>query len=452
VVTHRYAGIAVGLLMLLWCLSGVVMLFVHWPKVSEDERQAGLAPIDWAQCCTFGGAVMDVQEVRKASVEMVGARPVLRADGTSVDLATGREIHHFTEADARAVAATFARQRGIAGTPARVDLVERDQWTVTGYFNLGRPFWRVRLSDPAATDLYVSGRTGKVAQRTTRSARVLNWFGAIPHWLYPQVIRADVKVWAQVVIWTSIAGTFLTVTGLYLGIIAWRPARPTPFRGLMAWHHIVGLVAGLLTLTWVVSGLVSMNPWGFLESPDDPAAQQLSGEPHAFGDIRLAIAAAKVAARQVRTAPFNGELHLAADGKRIGAALSQADVARAAQGLGRPVAHLERITQGDAYYFSHHEAVRLPAWRIEMADGDRYYLDPATGELLASVDAAAKGYRWLHLGLHRLDMIPGFSRGWGWATAMTLLLLGASLGVATGVWLGWRRVKHDLAGLRRRSR
>ncbi|MET0274773.1 MAG: hypothetical protein ABW360_17435, partial [Phenylobacterium sp.] len=439
-------------LMLLWCLSGVVMLFVHWPEVGEDERQAGLAPIDWARCCHYGGAVMDVQEVRKASVEMVGAQPVLRADGTTVDLATGQEIHHFTEADARAVATTFAKQRGIAGAPARVNSVERDQWTVTGYFNTGRPFWRVRLSDPGATDLYVSARTGKVAQRTDRAARVLNWFGAIPHWLYPRVLRADVKLWAQVVIWTSIAGTFLTATGLYLGIIAWRPgARPSPFRGLMAGHHIVGLIAGLLTLTWVVSGLVSMNPWGFLESPDDPAAEQLSGEAHSFGDIRLAIDAAKVPARQLRTAPFQGELHLAADGRRLGAPLTQADVAKAARGLGRPVANLTLITEGDAYYFSHHEDVRLPAWRISMADGDRYYLDPATGELLASVDAAAKSYRWLHLGLHRLDVIPGFSRGWAWATAMTLLLLAATLGVATGVWLGWRRVKHDLAGLRRRK-
>ncbi|MDB5453387.1 MAG: pepSY-associated helix, partial [Caulobacteraceae bacterium] len=232
-VTHRYAGILVGLLMLLWCLSGVVMLFVHWPQVTEEERLSGLAPIDWARCCDFGGAILDVQTVHGASVEAVAGRPVLRADGQVIDLTSGRPIRHFGEADARAVAETFADRRDIMGEPARAALVERDQWTVTGYFNSARPFWRVRLSDPAATDLYVSAKTGKVAQRTTRPARILNWLGPIPHWLYPQVLRADTKLWSQVVIWTSIAGVFLTVTGLYLGVVAWRPgARVTPFHGL----------------------------------------------------------------------------------------------------------------------------------------------------------------------------------------------------------------------------
>jgi uncharacterized iron-regulated membrane protein len=450
VVTHRYAGILIGVLMLLWCLSGVVMLFVHWPEVTEEERVSGLAPIDWAKCCDFGGAILDVQTVHGASVEAVAGRPVLRADGQVVDLTTGRTIHHFGEADARAVAKTFAERRHIVGAPDRAELVERDQWTVTGYFNSARPFWRVRLSDPAATDLYVSAKTGKVAQRTTRSARILNWLGPIPHWLYPQVLRADTTLWSQVVIWTSLAGVFLTVTGLYLGAVAWRPGgRVTPFRGLMAWHHVAGLVAGVLTLTWVASGLVSMNPWGFLESPQDPAAERLAGESHAFGELRTAIAAARPEARQVRAVPFAGRLHLAADGRRLGGPLTAAELDQAAGALG-PLASRDLLTAEDAYWFSHHEAVRLPVWRLVLTDGARHYLDPQTGELLASFDAPARQYRWLHLGLHRLDMLPGFSRGWGWATAMTLLLAAATLGVATGVWLAWRRIVHDLTGLRRR--
>jgi hypothetical protein len=29
------------------------------------------------------------------------------------------------------------------------------------------------------------------------------------------------------------------------------------------WHHITGLVFGVVTLAFVASGLVSMHPWGF---------------------------------------------------------------------------------------------------------------------------------------------------------------------------------------------
>jgi hypothetical protein len=32
---------------------------------------------------------------------------------------------------------------------------------------------------------------------------------------------------------------------------------------------------------------------------------------------------------------------------------------------------------------------------------------------------------------------------------MLLLLAAASLGVATGVWLGWRRIRADLSAVRR---
>ena len=32
VIVHRYLGVALGALMLLWCLSGMVMLFVHYPE------------------------------------------------------------------------------------------------------------------------------------------------------------------------------------------------------------------------------------------------------------------------------------------------------------------------------------------------------------------------------------------------------------------------------------
>ena len=70
-------------------------------------------------------------------------------------------------------------------------------------------------------------------------------------------------------VWTSIVGTFWTVIGLYIGIAKYRrykSGRWSPYRGWFYWHHITGLVFGVLTLTWVMSGLFTMNPFGFLDS------------------------------------------------------------------------------------------------------------------------------------------------------------------------------------------
>lgn len=460
VVTHRYLGIAMGLLMLLWFASGIGMLFIRWPEVTEAERAAGLPPIAWSGCCAFGD-VQDVREVERAAVEDLAGRPVLRFDGEALDLATGRPVNEVSVVEARQVATAYARAHGIAGAPAMTTRVERDQWTVTGDFNSRRPFWRVRFDDPAASDVYVSARTGVVAQVTDRPARILNWLGPIPHWLYPEVLRADVKLWTQVVIWTSLAGVFLTVTGIYLGMVAWRPWRDrrlTPYRGLMAWHHLAGLAAGLLTLTWVASGLLSMQPWGLLESPPDDRPERMKGA-FSFGDLRQAVSAAAaqgVTARRLETAPLAGRLHLMADGRRLDgqahpAPLSQDELAAAAGRLG-PVRRAELITTEDAYYFGHHEPVDLPAYRVELTDGDRFYLSPASAAVLARVDSAARQNRWLFEAPHRLDFVRGLDRGPAWAAIVTALLLFCTVGVASGVWLGWRRAARDMHSIQTRRR
>ena len=48
---HRYLGIAVGALMVMWCLSGVVMMYVGYPVLEQQRRLDALTPIDWNGCC-----------------------------------------------------------------------------------------------------------------------------------------------------------------------------------------------------------------------------------------------------------------------------------------------------------------------------------------------------------------------------------------------------------------
>jgi hypothetical protein len=459
-VLHRYLGVALGALMLIWCLSGMVMLFVAYPSVGQDERAAHLPRIDWSHCCVIDGAAAPDARVASAAIEQLAGAPVLRlrlegGPSRTIDLTNGHPVAGLSRDQALAVAQTW-------GDPAAMTPVTRDQWTVSGEFNRARPFWRIRLADGAATDLYVSQKTGQVAQRTTGAGRVLNWLGAVPHWLYPTILRQDARLWTQVVIWTSLAGTFLTLVGLYLGLMSWRPfgdARLSPFRGLMTWHHLTGLATGLLTLTWVASGLFSMNPWGFLESPDDPALARIAGPAPRFAQVQVAldsVAAQALRVGQLRLATLDGRAFVLAGGARfddLGHAepMTPAELTAAGARLGR-VASQGLMRTEDAYYFRHHDPLTLPVWRVILADGRRAYLDPQSGALIANVDAASKGYRWLHEGLHRLDFVPGFRRGPVWAGVTLLLLAAVSFGVGSGVWLGWRRIGLDLHHLRRRLR
>lgn len=291
-VIHRYLGVGVGLLMTLWCLSGFVMLYQGFPSLTDAERLEGLQPLDLSACCDLDRlAFKDDQVVPGFRVEMLNGDPVIRFSGTprrgaavqnapkgSYNLRTGEPVKTLNDAEVRQVAAEYAARHGLEGVLVARRLDKVDQWTIQA----GRraPLYQIAVNDPAGSEIYVSAASGEVVQDTNRRERVLSWFGAIPHWLYPTVLRSDAALWTQVVIWTSVAGVFLTVTGLYVGISRFgrrKNGRWSPFRGLWYWHHIIGLVFGLFTLTWVLSGLLTMNPWGLARLSRHP--QGRSGHP-----------------------------------------------------------------------------------------------------------------------------------------------------------------------------
>ncbi len=471
-ILHRYLGVAVGLLMLVWCLSGVVMLFVRYPELSQDRRFQGLQPIPWTLCCR-SDPIADAQPIASARIEALGGAPVARVRTTdgrdlTLNLSNGRAIELIDADQALAAARAFAVGTGLGGRAGKPQTVDLDQWTVSGQFRRDRPLYKVPLGDAAGSELYVSSRTGEAVQLTSRAGRFWNWLGAVPHWLYPTLLRRDAALWTQVAVWTSLTGCFLTLTGLYVGVAALRrfPGRWSPYRRVWLWHHLAGAGFGILTLAWVASGLVSMNPWGFLESPGDRAAERLAGPAPSWGQVRASLQ--RLSARSpgpavvsVSTAPFDGRLFLLAadahggvtrlDARGAPAPLTRAELSAAARRVARvgPIVSEGLLPGEDAYYFRHHEPVLAPAYRVILQDRTRYYLDARTGALLRSADADARAYRWLHEGLHRWDFIAGLHDGPAWSVLMLALLAGVTLGVGTGVYLGAQAIIRDVRRLLR---
>jgi hypothetical protein len=295
----------------------------------------------------------------------------------------------------------------------------------------------------------------------------------VPHWLYFTALREIQPLWYNLVVYASLLGVFLTVTGIYVGLRQYgrggkHTGQRSPYRGLKLWHHWTGLIFGIFTLTWVASGLVSMNPWGWLESDGLGAeARALAGRPLDAGDVAALVAALSqgpLPAGVVRAdltvqdgrawallSDRAGESWRASLPGLTAAPPALAELAakgRAARpGVG--VAEQGLIHEEDAYHYAHKSEVVLPAWRVIYADEEatRLYLDPRTGEGLHLVDAEARAFRWLHLGLHRMDF-AGFLRARPMWDLLTLpLLLGVTFLCAVGCWLGWRRA----TGKRKRS-
>jgi hypothetical protein len=322
---HRYLGIAVGILMAIWCLSGVVMMYVSYPSLNEHDRLHALPAIEWSGCCRIEDQVFNGgASVSDFELEMLGGRPVLslRTDGANrlIDLTTGTAIERVPPEQAAAVAQAIG-ETGASGAPRLfdvprlLDVVDYDQWTVSGDFNHDRPLYRFALADPSRTEVYISSATGRAVQATTAHQRFWNWVGAVPHWLYFIELRHKPHIWTQVVIVASLVGCFLVVTGLYIGLhqLMHRPAgRFSPYEGFNLWHHVAGLVFGVFTLTWILSGLLSMNPWGLLQGAGAGKERALlRGTPPVTGteinSALQAIAAARPGGLvSIKIAPLNG--------------------------------------------------------------------------------------------------------------------------------------------------
>ena len=462
---HRYLGIAVGALMVMWCLSGIVMMYVSYPALGESVRLEHLQSIAWRDCCNVADALRADFDLEHFWIEMLDGRPVLFSGEESrpIDLTTGSRMEEISVAQAAGVAKRYAASVSRAA-PHLLGLIDRDQWTVSGDFDSARPLYHFGLADAAGTEVYVSSRDGRAVQLTTARERFWNWLGAVPHWLYFTELRHHPKIWSQVVIYASLLGCFLAGVGIYLGIrqLQARPAeRWSPYVGFNLWHHIAGLVFGVFALTWVLSGFLSMNPWGWLQGAGAHAeSAAIEGAPGSsaadLGVVLQNLASAHPAAVSLKAAPLNDELYFVAgraSGERLRldqrgapAPLGGADLKFLARALGSGATPSvpELLTQEDGYYFSHHrELAALPVYRLVLASGTRFYLDSVSGRLVAKLDADSRAYRWLHEGLHRLDFAAGLRARPLWDLIMLLLMSGVTVLCATGAYLGYRRLTRQ---------
>jgi len=278
VYTHRWLGIVSGVLFVIWFVSGIVMIYARMPELSASERLARLPAINSAFIRALpsppaGG------DVTRLTIGTLEGRPVFRVTSRGrTDLVFGDTGDAVPPVDADQ-AIRIAR-RFVAGVnEVRYDarLIDADQWS----FGIrGRmPVHRIAVDDQAGTRLYVTENGGEVVLKTTASGRFWGWAGAVLHWLYFAPFRRHAALWNETIVWLSLAGTVMCIAGIAWGLWRLAPMRGyrlrdhrqwSPYAGWMRWHHYAGLIFGVVTTTWIFSGLLSMDPWDW--HPASPAA------------------------------------------------------------------------------------------------------------------------------------------------------------------------------------
>lgn len=419
----------------------------------KDYAISGTANTRWLLGIGMHG---DMPVWRVLGTDGQGGAPLWRA----VDARSGQMLLPLSVEAGRAVAEAFSGRRAVYS-----EVLERDQWTVPQGLNPYRPLLRVELDGPGGLELYVSLAAAVVVRDTRRAERFWNWLGAVPHWIYFTELRQYPQAWHNVIVWLSIPGVVLSVTGIVLGMwhLFLNRSRWIPYRRFwMRWHHISGLVAAIFTLTWIFSGLLSMNPFSvFSPRAALPAEHAQWLGPKAAVTLNPAqaqAAASGVQAREIDVLQVAGQAWyrlrdvaaqalVRADGAgdlMPQPTLPDETVQASLRALRPGDAILTRLTAYDELYYAREitdntpHARPLPVWRARWADGVTVYADPASAQLLLRADASNRWQRVLYAGLHSFDFAPLLARPWLRDTLIVLLsLLGTALCVTSCV-IAWR--------------
>jgi hypothetical protein len=465
ILLHRWLGVAFCLLFAMWFASGIVMHFVPFPALTETDRFAGLARIDLA-----GVEHGPAEAVAASGVSgALRVRLVQRADAAVYVVSGSTGLKAFRAADladgtvqssqqAAAIAAQYARHRGWdsggAGSP---DLAAYDQWTVSGHYDPHRPLYRVALNDDPGTELYVSSTTSEIVLATTHRERVWNYFGSIAHWIYPTALRSHPAAWSSLLWGLSLLALIGASAGSVVGVlrIGTEGSRlVSPYTGLQAWHHWLGLICMLFVLTWIFSGWLSMDD-GLLFSSGKPTAAEaiaIAGKLDWSALPRDEMMRIATPAKEVEWFAFGGHIYrrerIGADRQRLFLANAESgatdraflrsdEVDVAASHLARDCNKAVMVDADDAYAV----AATLPTAVFRVVCGeDWFHIDAASGTLLEKLDASRRAYRWLFGGLHTLNF-PLLTARPMLRAAMILILCSFGLAFSlTGVVIAWRRL------------
>lgn len=273
------------------------------------------------------------------------------------------------------------------------------------------------------------------------------------------------------------AGVALAITGLWIGLLRWKRRSQAGkssilYRGLMRWHHITGLAFGVFALTWVFSGLLSMNP-GKLNPSRSPAPTEslvYSGKPLTPADFALPtfgdVDAIEAELIHYDRRPWylrllrDGRTQLmAADAGPSAARPSAEAMLSRAQALmpGVPVLRSRVMTAFDNHYYTRRpeNGTRpLPVVRVEFDDAQRtwFHLDPRSGRILERSTRRNRLYRWLYNGLHSFDLLWLWERRPLWDIVVIAFSLGGIALSMIGLVAGVRRLRIDLGAAPRGRR
>lgn len=474
---HRWLGVVMCLVFLLWFVSGIVMIFVQYPQFTEGESLENSAALEFSRINlspseALGRAAVNEMPRNMSLVNVIG-RPayqfISQSRGyTTVFADDGSFLRGVSKAQAMATVKKSNFYDG-QSTPHYDGVVNIDQWTIS-VSSADRPLHRISLGDADDTMLYISNQSGRIVQDTTRKERFWNWFGSTIHWIYPLQIRQHPSLWSKIIIYLSVAGLLSVLSGAIIGVLKLRIVKPlsgkfqSPYVGLLKWHHLIGLFSMVIIFAFTFSGLMSMEPWGLFSTTTSPTQQvarytgssdvslELLSDPRELKD--------KDGVKEVQWKSILGYSYMVAvrdlDDNEVeivddsGLSGQKSLAVKIVGAIPKLLPHadlseLDIISSYDNYYYSRHNSFRpLPIYRAKFNDdeGTWYHINSQTGEVINRLTKISRVQRWVYSALHNLDFSWLLSRPTLWYSVLMALSMIGLFFTITGIIIAWRRLRN----------
>ncbi|MCH7807386.1 MAG: PepSY domain-containing protein [Proteobacteria bacterium] len=213
---HKWLGLAIGIQMLLWVLSGVVMTLVNielhdeWPEYGIAEQPpfeiTGTDPIFPIQTIIQTAG----KSAQNATLKALGGKPVYQVNfgegGPDLYDATTGELLTPIGAD-MALELALLDFKPEANPAAPVWLTETNN-----EYRRGVPVWMIDMLDEEGTHLYISPQTGQIVARRPAVWRLFNFFWMLHIMDYEN--RTNIS--NPLIIWTAIFALVFSITGFVM--------------------------------------------------------------------------------------------------------------------------------------------------------------------------------------------------------------------------------------------
>ncbi len=471
---HRVTGTVIGFLFFMWFVSGLVLIYHPYPRLSDEQINEKKE--------TLPTPLPDIAPFRQRVSGGIKNVRVYRMQGeTRISLAAGDTTYLFhadTTRRPRPVTFDDVEQiacRWIQAPVKQVDtLHRREQWVLYSRYEKALPIYKFYFDDAEKHELFVSGRTGEVLQLTDASSRFWAWIGAIPHKFYLPFIRRNLDLWEGSItvggLFALLAALSGMVVGIYLLLLRYRQRKRWEIPYRRRWyrlHFVGGLIFGIFMVAWGLSGMMSMQRipqwmirtdgnyifnasrmWGKRPLPPETYRLDYRRLKETYPDLK------EVSWTHFRDIPayeiIAGKRALTIDASSEEVKELFIPEKTLAEGIravhGEDVAYTATlIDRYDNYYLARKgmNALPLPVYRVVVDDaiGSRYYIDPSTGYIrYFNTNKMVK--KWVFSGIHYLNIRWLVERPLLWTVCIWFLCLGGAFVSLTGCWLGVRYLRR----------